>query len=120
MPGRVKRVQKRGERATLKACPMRFCWRHGKAAGLWDYPLRVRQRNPAPPGSIRENQAMKETYPLRLPRSLKQAVERLSRQDGTSINQFVATAVAEKVAALETARFFEDRKARADFQAFEK
>ena len=42
---------------------------------------------------------MKETntYPLRLPRSLKEAVERLSRQDGTSINQFVATAVAEKV-----------------------
>jgi hypothetical protein len=24
------------------------------------------------------------TYPLRLPRSLKQAVERLSREDGTS------------------------------------
>jgi len=63
---------------------------------------------------------MKETYPLRLPRSLKQAVERLSRQDGTSINQFVAIAVAEKVSALETAHFFEDRKARADFQAFDK
>ena len=62
---------------------------------------------------------MKETYPLRLPRSLKQAVERLSRQDGTSINQFVATAVAEKVSALETARFFADRKARADFKAFD-
>jgi hypothetical protein len=63
---------------------------------------------------------MKETstYPLRLPRSLKQAVERLSRQEGTSINQFVATAVAEKIAALETARFFEDRKNLADFKAF--
>jgi len=35
------------------------------------------------------------TYPLRLPRSLKEAVERLSREDRTSINQFVATAVAE-------------------------
>ncbi|MGH9357952.1 MAG: toxin-antitoxin system HicB family antitoxin, partial [Terriglobia bacterium] len=43
-----------------------------------------------------------------------------SRQDGTSINQFVATAVAEKVSALETARFFQDRKARADFEAFDK
>ena len=63
---------------------------------------------------------MKETYALRLPRSLKQAVEGLSRQDGTSINQFVATAVAEKVSALETARFFQDRKARADFKAFDK
>ncbi len=65
---------------------------------------------------------MKETrtYPLRLPRSLKDAVERLSREDGTSINQFVATAVAEKVSALETARFFAQGKARADFKAFEK
>ena len=65
---------------------------------------------------------MKEirTYPLRLPRSLKEAVERLSREDRTSINQFVATAVAEKVSALETARFFADCKARADFKAFDK
>ena len=65
---------------------------------------------------------MKETrtYPLRLPRSLKDAVERISREDGTSINQFVATAVAEKVSALQTARFFTDRKARADFAAFDK
>lgn len=60
------------------------------------------------------------TYPLRLPRSLKLAVEQLSRQDGTSINQFVATAVAEKVSALQTAQFFEDRRARADFKAFDK
>ena len=60
------------------------------------------------------------TYPLRLPRSLKAAVERLSKEDGTSINQFVATAVAEKVSALQTARFFTDRKVRADFKAFDK
>ena len=61
-----------------------------------------------------------KTCPLRLPRSLEAAVERLSKQDGTSINQFVATAVAEKVSALQTARLFEDRKARADFKAFDK
>ena len=61
-----------------------------------------------------------KTYPLRLPRSLKKAVERLSKEDGTSINQFVATAVAEKVSALQTARFFQERKARADFEAFDK
>jgi hypothetical protein len=47
-------------------------------------------------------------------------VERLSREDRTSINQFVATAVAEKVSALETARYFSDRQARADFKAFDK
>ena len=61
-----------------------------------------------------------QTYPLRLPRSIKEAVERLSREDRSSINQFVATAVAEKVSALQTARFFADRKARADFKAFDK
>jgi hypothetical protein len=60
------------------------------------------------------------TYALRLPQSLKDSVERLSRQDGTSINQFVAMAVAEKVSALQTARYFEDRKAQADFKAFDK
>jgi hypothetical protein len=65
---------------------------------------------------------MKEvsTYPLRLPRSLKEAVERLSKQDGTSINQFVALAVAEKVSAMHTAQFFEERKERADFRGFDK
>jgi hypothetical protein len=61
-----------------------------------------------------------QTYPLRLPRSLKTAVERLSREDRTSINQFVATAVAEKVSALQTAKYFADRRARADFKAFDK
>lgn len=60
------------------------------------------------------------TYPLRLPRSLKKAVERQSREDGTSINQFVVTAVAERLSALQTAEFFSSRKARADFKAFDK
>ena len=62
----------------------------------------------------------KATYPLRLPRWLKEAVEQLSKEQGTSINQFVAMAVVEKVSALQTARFFEDRRARADFKAFDK
>jgi hypothetical protein len=61
-----------------------------------------------------------KTYPLRLPRSLKDAVERISKEEGTSINQFVAMAVAEKVSAFETARFFQDRKARAGFKAFDR
>jgi len=64
-----------------------------------------------------KNQA---TYPLRLPRSLKQEVERRAREDGTSVNQFVATAVAEKIAAMTTAEFFADRRASADFKAFDK
>ncbi|MCW5692143.1 MAG: toxin-antitoxin system HicB family antitoxin [Pseudolabrys sp.] len=60
------------------------------------------------------------TYPLRLPRSLKQAVERRAEEDGTSVNQFVATAVAEKLAAMSTAEFFADRRARVDFKAFDR
>ena len=57
------------------------------------------------------------TYPLRLPASLKAAVAEVSRADGTSINQFVTTAVAEKLSALKTAAFFTDRAARADIEA---
>ena len=60
------------------------------------------------------------TYPLRLPHSIKAAVVRLAKADGTSINQFVVTAVAEKIAALETASFFAERRQRADLVAFRK
>ena len=58
------------------------------------------------------------TYPLRLPLSLKRAVEEISRQDGTSINQFVVTAVAEKVSAMKTAAFFEERRGKGDRETF--
>lgn len=60
------------------------------------------------------------TYPLRLPRSIKAEVERLAKQDGISINQFIATAVAEKLSAMQTAEFFTERRARADFAAFDR
>ena len=46
-------------------------------------------------------------------------VARVSRQDGASINPFIAMAVAEKVAALEAVAFFEERRQRADFAAFD-
>lgn len=59
------------------------------------------------------------TYPLRLPKSLKDAVEVASKRDGTSINQFVAMAVAEKISALETAEFFSVRQQQADFEKFD-
>ena len=57
------------------------------------------------------------TYPLRLPKSLKEAAAHIAREDGTSFNQFVATAVAEKVSAMKTAEFFASRKADADIEA---
>ncbi len=58
------------------------------------------------------------TYPLRLPKSIKAAAEKLAQSEGISMNQFVATAVAEKLAVLRTATYFEERKSRADMDAF--
>lgn len=60
------------------------------------------------------------TYPLRLPRSVKAEVERRARADGISVNQFVATAVAEKLAVMNSAAFFAERRERADFAAFDR
>ena len=47
------------------------------------------------------------TYPLKLPRSVKKAARRLAKEDGVSLNQWIAAAVAEKVGVVETvAEFF--------------
>ena len=52
----------------------------------------------------------KATYPLKLPLSVKQAAQRLAKQDGVSLNQWIAAAVAEKVGVVETAaEFFKKR-----------
>ena len=59
-------------------------------------------------------------YALRLPASLKRAVEQVAREDGTTLNQFIVSAVAEKLAALKTADYFAERAARADFSAFDR
>ena len=58
------------------------------------------------------------TFPLRLPVSLKTAVERVSKRDGASMNQFLVIAAAEKIAAMDTERFFAERRERADDAAF--
>ncbi|MGA3402719.1 MAG: hypothetical protein ABSC95_26215 [Acetobacteraceae bacterium] len=58
------------------------------------------------------------TFSLRLPLSLKAAVEKLAADDGTSMNQFLVMAAAEKLTALRTAEaFFADRKGRGDRDA---
>ncbi len=57
------------------------------------------------------------TYPLRLPTSLKATVAEISKEDGTSINQFVVTAVAEKISAMRTAEFFATRATEADIES---
>lgn len=51
---------------------------------------------------------------------MKAEVQRRAKADGISVNQFIAAAVAEKLAAMNAAAFFADRRARADFKAFDR
>lgn len=52
----------------------------------------------------------KGPYPLKLPLSIKKAAQRLAKEDGVSLNQWIAVAVAEKVGVIETAAdFFKKR-----------
>jgi hypothetical protein len=53
-------------------------------------------------------------YALRLRSSLKAEAERVAKAEGTTLNQFINVAVAEKLSALRTAEFFRERAARAD------
>ena len=58
--------------------------------------------------------ATKSNYALRLPASLKAEAERLAAADGTTLNQLINMAVAEKISALKTAAYIAERGARAD------
>ena len=56
----------------------------------------------------------KATYPLKLPLSIKKAAQRLAKEDGVSLNQWIAAAVADKVGVVETlAEFFKQRAGKA-------
>ncbi len=46
---------------------------------------------------------------LRLPDSLHQYAKQLAARDDASLNQFIVTAVAEKISALNTEEFFQER-----------
>ncbi len=50
------------------------------------------------------------SYPLKLPASVKMAAQRLAREDGVSLNQWISVAVAEKIGAVETASEFLRRR----------
>ena len=60
----------------------------------------------------------KANYSLRLQPSLKNAAERIAAAEGTSLNQFINMAVAEKLSALETEAFFRERAVRGNRTAF--
>lgn len=57
---------------------------------------------------------------LHLPASIKAEAKRLAAADGASLDQFVATAVAGKVAALRTADYFAARRGRANWDMFDR
>jgi len=48
-------------------------------------------------------------YALRLQGSLKDEAEKAAKSEGTTLNQFINVAVAERLATLRTAAFFEAR-----------
>ena len=56
-------------------------------------------------------------YALRLPLSLKSGAEQMARDDGSTLNQFIVSAVAEKLAALKTADYFVQRAGNGDLNA---
>ena len=57
---------------------------------------------------------------VRLPESLHKMAKDVAEADKVSLNQFIATAVAEKVAALTTETYLESRSLRGSRTAFDK
>jgi uncharacterized protein (DUF1778 family) len=56
---------------------------------------------------------------IRLPDSLYQAVKMVAAEDSISINQFIVSAVAEKVSALTTEKYIQERASRASRTQFQ-
>lgn len=63
--------------------------------------------------------ATMSNYTLRLLASLKAEAEKVAEEEGTTLNQFINVAVAEKLAALRT-RYFQERATRADLETFDR
>ena len=59
------------------------------------------------------------TLSIRLPDSLHKKVKELARQEGISMNQFIALAVAEKMSALMTVEHLKERAQRGSREKFE-
>jgi uncharacterized protein (DUF1778 family) len=58
------------------------------------------------------------TLSLRLPHSLHEQIRELAKREGISINQFIASAASEKMAALLTEEYIEKRARRANREKF--
>ena len=60
------------------------------------------------------------TLSLRIPDSIHERVKEFARKEGISINQFIASAVTEKISAFVTKDYLEKRAERSDINKFEK
>ncbi len=58
------------------------------------------------------------TLSIRIPNSVHEAVKGFAAEDNISINQFISSAIMEKITALETENYLEKRAAKADKNAF--
>lgn len=57
---------------------------------------------------------------VRLPDSLHRKIKEVARQDGISINQFISSAVGEKLSAVLTVDYLRERAAKANEEDFRK
>jgi len=55
---------------------------------------------------------------LRLPESIHRHIKEIAAKEGVSINQFILTAVTEKVSVIMTEEYLAERAERADREAF--
>lgn len=58
------------------------------------------------------------TMSIRLPESLHERARKLAKREGVSINQLIATALAEKISALDTVAYLRERADRGSEAAF--
>lgn len=63
---------------------------------------------------------MGSTLTLRLPKSLHKRIKDLAKEDGTSINQFLVTAAAEKISAILTKTYLEEEAGKGQRENLEK
>ncbi|MFB6273491.1 MAG: toxin-antitoxin system HicB family antitoxin, partial [Salinibacter sp.] len=57
---------------------------------------------------------------VRLPKYLHREIKKLAKEEGISMNQFIATAAAEKVSSLKTVEYLEKRAERGSREKFER
>lgn len=63
---------------------------------------------------------MSKTMSIRLPKYLHREIKKLADQEGISMNQFIATAAAEKMSSLKTVDYLKERAERGSREKFER